>query len=99
MYHLERYYFKDQIYLELWRRVLSSCEYLALGNFTSTFLLNLIFSRVNVLLSDRKTVTYFVRYIDDFVIFGKNKRKLRRLFKEEFIPMLYEEFGLMIKPD
>lgn len=99
MYHLERYYFKDPIYLELWRRVLSSCEYLALGNFTSTFLLNLIFSRVDGLLSDRKTVTYFVRYIDDFVIFGKNKRKLRRLFKEEFIPMLYEEFGLTIKPD
>ena len=99
LYHLERYFFKDPKYLELWRRVLSSCEYLALGNFTSTFLLNLIFSRVDGLLSDRKTVTYFVRYIDDFVIFGKNKRKLRRLFKEEFIPMLDEEFGLEIKPD
>ena len=51
------------------------------------------------MLSDRKTVTCFVRYIDDFVIFGKNKRKLRRLFTEEFISMLDEEFGLEVKPD
>ena len=99
LYHLERYYFKDPLYLELWKRVLSTCEYLALGNFTSAFLLNLIFSKVDELLSERKTVTYFVRYIDDIVMFGKNRRKLRRLFENELIPLLRYDFGLEIKPD
>ena len=89
-------YFKDPLYLELWRRIIYSWDYLPLGNYTSTFLLNLVFKPLDEMIRNYGCAEHYIRYIDDIVIFSHNKRKLYSLENEISI-MLRQKYELKLK--
>lgn len=89
-------YFKDPFYLELWRRVIYSWDYLALGNYTSTYLLNLIFKPLDTMIREHSCTTHYTRYIDDIVVFSHNRRKLYAL-QRDINTMLAERYNLKLK--
>ena len=90
LYREIRRYFKDENYLELWRKVLFSHPYLALGNYTSALCLNLIFKPLDELIANYPGVTHSIRYIDDICFFAKKKRVLHSLMRK--ISVFLEEY-------
>lgn len=71
---------------------------LPLGSFTSPWLLNFMLTNFDHYVKEELQVDYFMRYMDDMVAFGPNKRKLEYNFckMEEY---LYENYELTLKPD
>lgn len=68
---------------------------LPIGNYTSQWFANLFLSKLDWYISQELGVKYYVRYIDDMVLFSNNKKKLHKIRKsiEEFVSNL----GLHIK--
>ena len=72
-------FIKDERYLSLVRKIVYSIDSLPLGNYTSAWFANLLLSQVDRLARLDRCCKHYVRYLDDFVILGPNKRKLHRL--------------------
>lgn len=92
---------KDKKYLSILERILSLHPSLPLGNFLSSWLLNLLlrdvdnYARTFTDSKGNKVCTHYLRYMDDIVIFGKNKRKLWGLFYD--IKNKLTSIGLTVK--
>lgn len=67
-----------------------------LGFFTSQWLANFCLQDLDHYIKEDLGATYYIRYMDDMVIFVSNKRKLHRM-KENIEKYLHDELGLCMK--
>lgn len=79
---------KDRKYLHTVRSILDTCEEgLAIGYYICQWLANFYLERVDNYIRTLDGCEYYVRYMDDLVIMGRNKKKLHKIRKaiDEFL--------------
>ncbi|SJZ59270.1 Reverse transcriptase (RNA-dependent DNA polymerase) [Megasphaera cerevisiae DSM 20462] len=74
-----RKFIKDNRYLSLIQKIAYSHPSLPLGNYTSGWFANLILSELDKTARSSPGCSHYLRYVDDFIVLGSNKRKLHRL--------------------
>ena len=87
---------KDKDTLWLINTIIDSSESgVPIGNYTSQWFANLYLSDLDRYIKEKLKVKYYVRYMDDMVLFGNNKKKLHKvkIAIDEFL----EKEGLVIK--
>lgn len=62
--------------------IIDSADGLPIGNFTSQWFANFALQGLDHCIKEMLGAVYYVRYVDDLVIFGPNKRKLHRMRQE-----------------
>lgn len=73
---------KDWQALKLIEQVIDSCEQgLPLGNYTSQWLANFMLTPLDHYIKEQLHAKYYIRYMDDIVIFGGNKKQLHKMHK------------------
>jgi RNA-directed DNA polymerase len=71
--------FKDKQIIGLYKEIIYSVpKGIPLGNYTSQSLSNLYLTPLDRYIKQILRIKYYVRYADDFVIIGRNKRELNR---------------------
>jgi len=74
-----RHKIKDERILSLIEKVVKTTEAgIPIGNYTSQWFANLYLEKLDHHIKEALGVQYYVRYIDDLVIFGPNKKKLHK---------------------
>lgn len=86
-------FIKDKKYLELIRKIAYSHKSLPLGNYTSCWFENLVLLELDKLC--HANCKHCLRYVDDFILIGTNKRKLRNFLLK--ISLCLAEQGLRLK--
>lgn len=87
---------KDPKLLNLIFKIIDSAEDgLPIGNYTSQWFANFYLQDLDHFIKEKLHVKYYIRYMDDIVLFSSNKRKLRYI-KEEIEKFLTNE-GLELK--
>jgi len=86
---------KDNGCLWLIDTVIDSNEGLPIGNYTSQWFSNFFLQELDHLIKERLGVKYYVRYVDDLVLLGANKKKLHKVRKE--IEAYLETIDLKLK--
>jgi hypothetical protein len=71
--------FKDQKLLRLLGLIIDSAPGLPVGNVTSQWFANFYFQGLDHYIKEHLHVKYYVRYMDDMILLGSNKRKLGRV--------------------
>lgn len=88
---------KDWRMLKLLFEIIDGCERgLPLGNYTSQWFANFMLTQLDHHIKEQLKVKYYVRYMDDIVIFGANKKRLHEIHRE-IEEYLRKEFHLRIK--
>ncbi len=73
---------KDWRALELIFKVIDGCEKgLPLGNYTSQWFANFMLTPLDHYIKEQLKAKYYMRYMDDIVIFGRNKKELHKTHK------------------
>lgn len=88
---------KDDDFLQLVQTALSQSDTLLIGMLLSQIFANFFLNDFDHWLKQDKKVKHYVRYMDDMVIFGSNKRALHKLRKE--IQEELQKIGLELKPN
>lgn len=70
---------KDKDCLLLIDTIIDSNQGLPIGNYTSQWFANFFLQDLDHLIKERLGVKYYIRYVDDLVILGSNKRKLHKV--------------------
>ena len=70
---------------------------IALGHYTSPWFANLLLQDLDHAIKERFGAKYYIRYMDDMVIFGPNKKKLHKL--RQAISDFLKPLGLCLKED
>ena len=87
---------KDQKILWLFDKIIDSTESgLPIGNYTSQWLANFLLQDLDHAIKEEMHVVHYVRYMDDMVLFGSNKKKLHAVVKE--IAARLAPLGLKLK--
>jgi len=68
---------------------------LPIGNYTSQWFANFYLQDVDYYIKQELDIKYYIRYMDDLVLFSSNKRKLKRKFK--LLEKKLNEEGLQVK--
>lgn len=78
---------KDKDCLWLIDEIIDSSKGLPIGNYTSQWFSNFFLQDLDHLIKEKLGVKYYVRYVDDLVLMGANKKKLHRAKKaiEEYL--------------
>lgn len=88
---------KDEQALELIKTVIDGCEKgLPLGNYTSQWFANFMLTPLDHYIKEELQAKYYIRYMDDIVIFGGNKKKLHKM-REAITGYLSSNLHLKIK--
>lgn len=88
---------KDRQAMELINKVIDSCEKgLPLGNYTSQWFANFMLTPLDHYIKEQLHAKYYMRYMDDIVIFGRNKKELHKI-RREIEKYLRENLRLKIK--
>ena len=69
-----------------------------LGNLTSQFFANVYLNELDYFVKHRLKSKYYIRYVDDFVILHRNKKRLE-YFKKQIDNFLVHELKLWLHPD
>lgn len=85
---------KDEDCLWLLDMIVDSHKGMPIGNYTSPWLSNYYLQRLDHFIKQELCVKYYVRYVDDLVLFGSNKKELHRTKRE--IDKQLKELGLSI---
>lgn len=88
---------KDEDFLQLVELTLSKSDELLIGMLLSQVFANFFMNDFDHWLKQEMKVKHYVRYMDDMVVFGSNKRELHRLRKA--IENKLAEIGLELKPN
>lgn len=89
---------KDRRLLDLMNVIVRSMSPgLPIGNLTSQFLANVYLDRFDHTIKDDWGIKGYVRYMDDFVLFGREKENLR-LMEVRIGELLRRDFRLELKP-
>lgn len=86
-------FIKDKRYIELIKKIAYSHTSLPLGNYTSSWFENLVLLELDKLCHEN--AAHYLRYVDDFILLGSNKRKLRSLLLK--ISLCLAEQGVWLK--
>lgn len=87
---------KDEAFLKILFEVIDASEVgLPLGFYTSQWLANWYLQGLDHYIKEELGASHYIRYMDDMVIFGSNKRKLHRM-KQEIEKYLNEKLGLQL---
>lgn len=86
-------FIKDTQYLALIKKIAYSHGSLPLGSYTSSWIENLVLLELDKLCHENSA--HYLRYVDDFILLGPNKRKLRNLLLK--ISLCLAEQGLWLK--
>ena len=70
---------------------------LALGYYTSPWFANLLLQDLDHAIKEKFGAKYYIRYMDDMIVFGNNKKKLHKIRKE--ISEFLKPYGLKLKGD
>ena len=71
---------RDKKFFNLIKTILSTVAYgVALGYTTSHWFANWLLTPLDHYIKEKLKVSYYIRFVDDMVIFGGNKRKLHRI--------------------
>ena len=89
---------KDYQWLGVLEAVLYRAPTLPIGLYLSAWLLNIILKPADDYIRSQSFVTFYIRYMDDMVIFSPNRRKLK-VFYNTLQRFFYETYRLFIKPD
>ncbi len=73
---------KDADCLWLLDSIIDSAEGLPIGNYTSQWFANFLLQGLDHYIKEDLGIKYYVRYVDDLVIFGPNKKKLHQARRE-----------------
>lgn len=73
---------KDESCLWLIDAIIDSNKGLPIGNYTSQWFANFFLEDLDHFIKEKLGVKYYVRYVDDLVLLGPNKKKLHRARKE-----------------
>lgn len=88
---------KDARCLHLIDSIIDSADGLPIGYYTSQWFANFFLEDLDHFIKEQLRVPFYVRYIDDLVMFGPNKRKLHRAHVA--ITDFLAEKGLAVKGD
>lgn len=93
---------KDEDFIELIKIVLDNFEApdgkgLPLGNYTSQFFANVYLNNLDYFIKHRLKAKYYIRYVDDFVILHKDKKKLKEYWNK--INKYLKSLKLELHPD
>lgn len=69
-----------------------------LGNLTSQFFANVYLNELDQFVKHELKIKYYIRYVDDFVILGRNKQILE-YYKEEINNFLINKLKIQLHPD
>lgn len=86
------YFYNDDLFTPYERK-----HGLPIGNLTSQFFANIYLNKLDHFIKEDLRCRYYLRYVDDFVIFSDNKQTLHQT-RENIIDFL-EEFRLRIHPN
>lgn len=90
--------FKDKDLLELLDIIIESVDSgVPIGNYTSQWFANFYLTELDNYIKHDLKVKYYIRYMDDIIIFGSNKRLLHKQL--EMIREYLAEIKLSIKPN
>ncbi|MBI2148154.1 hypothetical protein HYU23_00590 [Candidatus Woesearchaeota archaeon] len=95
---------KDEKILFLIKQTLDNYEIkikgvgIPLGNLTSQFFANVYLNELDYFIKHKLRIKYYIRYVDDFVIFHKNKKFLE-YYKKEINLFLINELKLELHPN
>jgi len=88
---------KDAKMLSLIEKVIRTTESgVPIGNYTSQWFANLYLENFDRYVKEQLEALYYIRYIDDMVVFGANKKKLRTM-RQKIAVYLKNELGLDLK--
>jgi hypothetical protein len=79
---LLRHRIKDRDALWLLDTVVDSAKGLPIGNYTSVWLSDFYLQGLDHYIKQRLDAVHYIRYVDDMVVFGRNKRRLHKLRAE-----------------
>ena len=86
---------KDAQVLWMIDTIIDSCEGLPIGNYTSAWFANLYLTRLDWYIKQTLSVPHYVRYMDDMVLTGPNKKKLHKAVRA-IITFARDELGLKL---
>lgn len=87
---------KDKEVLDLLGKIIDNGgEGLPIGYYTSQWLSNFYLQEIDHYIKEELQVKYYVRYVDDMVLAGANKRKLRKSFHN--LEERLKDYGLSVK--
>ncbi len=69
-----------------------------LGNLTSQFFANIYLAELDHYVKHELRVRYYLRYVDDFIIFSKDKKQLQA-WEDEIATYLHNRLKLQLHPD
>lgn len=88
---------KDQDCLWLIDAIIDSSKGLPIGNYTSQWFANFFLQGLDHFIKEKLGVKYYIRYVDDLVLLGSNKKKLHKARKH--ISEYLQTIGLTLKSD
>ena len=69
-----------------------------LGNLTSQFFANVYLNELDYFIKNELLMKYYIRYVDDFVIFSKSRNELK-MFEEKINIFLKEKLDIILHPE
>lgn len=69
---------KDKDFIGLYRCVIGSCDVMPIGSYYSQWISNWLLEDLDHSIKETMKVPFYVRYVDDMLLMGNNKRKLRK---------------------
>lgn len=87
--------FKDPDLIEILERIIYKTEGLPIGMLLSQVFANFFADDIDFFIKHKLKAVYYVRYMDDMVIFGRNKKELHKMRK--LIDQLLQEHKLTMK--
>lgn len=88
---------KDKDCLWLIDTIIDSAHGLPIGNYTSQWFSNFLLEPLDHFIKEQLRIPYYMRYVDDLVLLGPNKKKLHQARKE--IEAFLTKMKLRIKPN
>jgi len=88
---------KDQDCLWLIDTIIDSSQGLPIGNYTSQWFANFFLQDLDHYIKEKLGIKYYIRYVDDLVLLGGNKKKLHKARKH--ISDYLQTIGLILKSD
>lgn len=86
---------KDKDCLWLIDTIIDAEEGLPIGYYTSQWFANFVLEPLDHFIKEKMGVKYYVRYVDDLVLLGANKKKLHKVRKE--VKEFLDSLGLTLK--
>lgn len=87
----------DEQFMSLLVKIIHTTEHgLPLGFYTSQWFANFYLQKFDHYVKENLKVVHYIRYMDDMVLFGSNKRKLRKVF-EDIVNYLGIQLELQVK--